>query len=118
MELNLELPDFLTRRADGEIVVDGTRVTLFHVMTAFANGLGAEDIADQFPTLSLASVYKTIGFALDHREKVDAYMAEYRAELDRQYENRKPQVTLDELRRRMKLLRAAQGAPGIVSSTG
>jgi hypothetical protein len=82
MEPNLELPEFLTRRADGEIVVVGSRVSLFHVMTA------------------LAAVYNTIGFALDHREKVEAYMTEYRAELDRQYAAGR-KVDLEELRARL-----------------
>src|SRR4051812_14208874 len=118
MELNVELPDFLTRRDDGEIVVTGTRVTLYHVMCAYDDGLSAEEIADQFTSLSLESVYKTILFALEHRPDVDRYVEAYRAELDSQYENRTTKVTVEELRRRMRLLRASQAAPGIGTPAG
>ncbi len=32
MALDLELPHFIIRRDDGEIVVTGTRITLYHFL--------------------------------------------------------------------------------------
>lgn len=58
----------------GVIRVGGTRVTLDTVVEAFGEGLSAEAIVDQYPTLKLADVYSVIGYLLNHREAVAEYM--------------------------------------------
>lgn len=58
----------------GVIRVDGTRVTLDTVATAFRSGATAEEIVQQFPTLSLADVYQVIAYYLQHAAEVDAYL--------------------------------------------
>ena len=60
----------------GTIRVGGTRVTLDIVIHAFKAGADAEEIAEGFPTLSLADIYTVIGYYLRHREEIDAYLAE------------------------------------------
>ena len=50
--------------ADGVIRVRGTRVTLDTVWDAFNEGATAEEIAQQYPSLSLADVYQAIGSCL------------------------------------------------------
>ena len=64
----------LERDSDGVVRVGGTRVTLQSVITAFDLGATAEEIVQQFPSLSLADVYSVIGYCLNHREAVDSYL--------------------------------------------
>ena len=59
---------------DGVVRVGGTRVTLDTVVTAFNEGANAEEIVQQYPSLSLADVYAVIGYYLRRRSEVEAYM--------------------------------------------
>jgi uncharacterized protein (DUF433 family) len=61
--------------ADGVIRVGGTRVTLDTVVAAFHDGMTAEAVVEQYPSLALADVYLVIGYFLSHQEEVDAYLA-------------------------------------------
>ncbi|MDO8754924.1 MAG: DUF433 domain-containing protein, partial [Anaerolineales bacterium] len=54
--------------------VGGTRVTLDTVVRAFLRGAAAEEIAQQYPSLSLADVYATISYYLQHRAAVEKYL--------------------------------------------
>lgn len=75
-----ERMDFTTRAAplakdnDGVIRVGGTRVRLDTVIFAFNEGYTAEEIVSQFPSLTLADVYATLSYYLDHRALVDNYI--------------------------------------------
>ena len=46
----------------------------------FNRGATAEEIVQQFPTVSLADVYLVIGYYLQHRDEVDEYLREQRAQ--------------------------------------
>ena len=59
---------------DGVIRVSKTRVTLDTIVTAFLEGLTAEEIAAQYPVVPLADVYSVIGYYLHQKKKVDAYL--------------------------------------------
>lgn len=61
---------------NGVVRVHGTRVTLDTVVTAFLEGCAAEEIVDQYPSLQLADVYLVIGYYLNHKAEVDAYLLE------------------------------------------
>ena len=63
---------------DGVARVGGTRVTLDTVVRAFTRGSTAEEIAQQYPSLSLPDVYATISYYLQRREEVDAYLEKRR----------------------------------------
>ena len=65
----------LTTGPDGVIRVAGTRVSLETVVYAFDAGSSAEEIVEQYPTLSLSNVYAVISYALDNRQRVDEYVA-------------------------------------------
>lgn len=81
----------LERGPDRVIRVGGTRVTLQSVITAFDQGATPEEIVQQFPSLSLADVYSVIGYCLNHRDEVDAYLnqrARISSEVRRQNESR------------------------------
>ena len=66
--------------ADGVFRVAGTRVTLDTVVAAFREGATAEEIAQQYPSVSLADVYAVIGYYLRQAEKVDGYLGRRRAQ--------------------------------------
>lgn len=60
--------------AGGVVRVGGTRVTLHTVISAFRDYSSAEEIVHHYPSLKLADVYLVIGYYLNHREEVDAYL--------------------------------------------
>ena len=68
-------PPPLTTGPDGVVRVAGTRVPLETIVTAFDAGATAEEIAQQYASVDLASVYAVISYVLDHRREVDEYVA-------------------------------------------
>jgi len=72
-------PPPLVAGDDGTIRVSGTRVHLEVVVTAFDAGSTAEEIAQQFPSLSLEHTYAVIAYILADRAAVDEYVARRRA---------------------------------------
>jgi len=62
--------------ADGVIRVGGTRVTLDTLVAAFDAGATAEEIAQQYDSVTLADVYSVIGYYLRHQSEVRAYLGE------------------------------------------
>ena len=61
--------------ADGVIRVGKTRVTLDIVIAAFKEGATAEEIAQQYPSVSLADIYSVIGYYLRRRAEVETYLS-------------------------------------------
>ena len=59
---------------DGVVRVGGTRVTLDTIVAAFKDGATAEEIVFQYPSLSLPDVYLAIGYYLQRRGEVEAYL--------------------------------------------
>ena len=62
--------------------VAGTRVSLDSIVYAFVGGQTAEAIAQAFPVLTLEQVYGALTFYLAHRERVDAYLVDQRADFE------------------------------------
>ncbi|MBI3829617.1 MAG: DUF433 domain-containing protein [Planctomycetes bacterium] len=62
--------------ADGIVRVGKTRVTLDTVVGAFQEGATAEEIAQQYPSVSLADIYAVIAYYLRRTGEVDAYLNE------------------------------------------
>jgi uncharacterized protein (DUF433 family) len=60
--------------ADGVVRVAGTRVTLDTIVAAFGAGATAEEIAQQYSSISLADVYSVITYYLRHKTEVSAYL--------------------------------------------
>lgn len=76
---------------DGAIRVRGTRVLLDVIITVFQSGATAEEISQQFPSVSLADVYLIIAHYLSHTAEIEAYLAQRQAEaveLQREIEKR------------------------------
>ena len=59
---------------DGVARVGGTRVTLDTTVRAFLRGASAEEIVQQYPSLSLPDVYATISYYLQNRDDVERYL--------------------------------------------
>jgi uncharacterized protein (DUF433 family) len=87
---------------DGSAIrVAGTRLTLDTIVGAFKQGATAEEIAQDFPPVSLPDVYAVIAYYLRHRDDVEGYLetrAREHAELRREIEDR-PEY--QELRKRL-----------------
>jgi uncharacterized protein (DUF433 family) len=62
----------------GVVRVGATRVTLETVVSAYLDGDTAEEIAEQYPTLSLSDVYAVIAYYLRYRDETDRYLSEQR----------------------------------------
>jgi uncharacterized protein (DUF433 family) len=78
-----ELPPFLTRWPDGEVVVTGTRVLLFYVVVNYKEGESVESLGVRYPHIPLATLHKTIAFYLENQPAVDEFVTEYQSGLDR-----------------------------------
>ncbi len=65
----------LTETEAGVIRIGDTRVSLDSVIIAFNQGSAPEQIVYDYDSLSLPEVYATISYYLQHREKVDSYLA-------------------------------------------
>jgi uncharacterized protein (DUF433 family) len=83
------LPDWQTARrplilldADGVYRVGGTRVRLDTIVTAFQRGCTAEEILLKYPSLELSDIDSTIGYYLEHRDAVEAYLESRRRQTE------------------------------------
>jgi uncharacterized protein (DUF433 family) len=56
--------------------VGRSRVTLDTVIEAYQHGTRPEAIAEQFPAVTIAEVYGTIAYYLQHQVMLDAYLRE------------------------------------------
>ncbi|HEU0293348.1 MAG TPA: DUF433 domain-containing protein [Anaerolineales bacterium] len=68
----------LAADSNGVIKIAGSRVTLDTVVGAFIRGATAEEIAQQYPSITLANVYATISYYLQHQEEVEKYLEKRR----------------------------------------
>ena len=64
----------------GTLRIEGTRVTLDSNVKAFRAGATAEEIAQKFPSVSLADVYLIISHYLHHAAEIDSYLTGQRPE--------------------------------------
>ena len=65
---------YLEMRSADDIRVKGTRVGLEHVLSAYLAGSLPEEIALEFPTVTLEQVHGVIAWFLGHREMAGAYL--------------------------------------------
>ena len=101
----MELPVFLTRDGDGFIHLSGHRIGLASLIHYYNEGLSAEMLASEYPTVSLSLVHRVIAFYLDNREAVDEYIAHCDREMEHQRSLAKKGPSASELRKRMETMR-------------
>jgi uncharacterized protein (DUF433 family) len=70
------LPDspYLDRISPDAMRVKGTRVGLEHLIWLYREGHTAEEIAIEFPTVTLEQVHGVIAYYLGNRNAVDGYI--------------------------------------------
>jgi uncharacterized protein (DUF433 family) len=96
---------------NGAYYVAGTRIGLDVITHEFRNGRSAEAIFEAYPALeSLAKLYGTITFILEHPAEIDAYLKDQ----DRRYEEIKlqhplPQDLIERFERGKAELSSKQG---------
>ena len=98
----MSLPDFLSRNHAGDIRLTGHRIGLFHLVHYYNEGYSPEMLVCQYPTLPLALIHKVIGFYLENRGEVDAYVAACDDELSRQRDIDHKTLDLATLRQRLE----------------
>jgi uncharacterized protein (DUF433 family) len=107
----MELPESLVRLPEGEIMITGHRIGLYHIVERYNEGESAEMLASRYPTLPLSLVHRLIAFYLDNKSEVDSYVAHFSAELDAQRKAGK-HVDLSALRERLASQGRSQTAAG------
>lgn len=67
----------------GRLRIDGTRITVNQIVALYQRGYAAEEIADQYPHLTLAQVYTALAYYHANRAEVEADLAAEMAEAAR-----------------------------------
>ncbi len=77
--------DFLGPEAHNAIRIKGHRIGIEHVISYYHEGYNPDEIAQEFPGLSLEKIYATITYYLANRDEVDAYLGRLRARYKQEY---------------------------------
>jgi uncharacterized protein (DUF433 family) len=67
----------------GRLRIDGTRMTVNQLVVWYKQGYAPEEIADQYPHLTLAQVFTALAYYHANREEIEADLAAERLEADR-----------------------------------
>ncbi len=74
----MKLESYFEFLADDDIRIKGTRVGIESVLYDYIyKNKSAEQIAENYPSLTLEKVYATILYYLNNREKVEAYLLDW-----------------------------------------
>jgi uncharacterized protein (DUF433 family) len=67
----------------GRLRIDGTRITVNQIVVWYKQGYSPEEIADQYPHLTLAQVYTALAYYHTNREEIETDLAAEKKEADR-----------------------------------
>lgn len=119
--LETTMPVPLTLTKYGTIRISGSQVSLDSIVHHYKLGATAEQIAQKFPSLSLADIYATIAYYLNQREAIEEYLRQQEAEADalQQHLESDPQyqTAMTEMRERLLARWATQQPETIPSAT-
>ena len=62
-------------RCGGQPVVTGTRIRVATVLACYRQGMGVEEIVQQYPGLRPADVHDALAYAYDHLDEIEAGLA-------------------------------------------
>jgi len=79
----MSLPEFLREGPYGEILLTGSRIGLYHVITYYNRGETAEQLAERWDTLPLDLIKKVLAFYHENKEEVDAYVGREQEAIDK-----------------------------------
>jgi uncharacterized protein (DUF433 family) len=68
----------------GRLRIEGTRITVNQIAVLYKQGCNAEDIADQYPYLTLAQVYAALAHYHANQEEIEADLEAERKEANGQ----------------------------------
>ena len=78
LKLSVPLPDVL-HESDGEIRIKGSRITLYHIVTAYdEKWISAHMMVFHYPTLSLREIEQVLAFYEANKAAVSEYVREYK----------------------------------------
>jgi uncharacterized protein (DUF433 family) len=84
--MSMEIGTLLVRSPDvcgGRLRIDGTRMTVNQLVVWYKQGYTPEEIADQYPHLTLAQVYTALAYYHANREEIEVDVAAEKIEADR-----------------------------------
>jgi uncharacterized protein (DUF433 family) len=62
-------------RCGGQAVVGGTRIRVAIILGCYRQGMGVEEIIQQYPALKPADVHDALAYAYDHIDEIEAALA-------------------------------------------
>jgi uncharacterized protein (DUF433 family) len=83
--MSTEIGTLLVRSVDvcgGHLRINGTRMTVNQLVVYYKQGYTPEEIADQYPHLTLAQVYTALAYYHANREEIEAELAAEKLEAD------------------------------------
>ncbi|WP_448574071.1 DUF433 domain-containing protein [Trichothermofontia sp.] len=101
VEFEVSAPPFHWDEAGG-IRIAQSRVTLDSLLAAYQQGATPEEIAVQYPVLSLGDIYATISYYLNHRQAIDTYLAQRQQNAEQHRQQFVQQHNLADLRQRLR----------------
>jgi uncharacterized protein (DUF433 family) len=82
----MQLEDYLDFQGPDVIRLKGHRIGLEHLVERYHDGFSPEQIAQEFPGLSLEQIYGTMAYYLHNKAEVDAYIARINKEVEERYQ--------------------------------
>lgn len=64
-----------SNRCGGQPVVVGTRIRVATILACYRQGMGIEEIVQQYPSLKPADVHDALAYAYDHLDEIEAGLA-------------------------------------------
>jgi uncharacterized protein (DUF433 family) len=92
----MRLEDYLDVQSDDVIRLRGHRIGLEHIVERYHEGYSPEQIALEYPGVSLEQIHAVIAYYLHNQQEVEAYIARIDAEADTRYREwaaRMPEVS-------------------------
>jgi uncharacterized protein (DUF433 family) len=68
----------------GRLRIDGTRITVNQIVVLYKQGHSAEDIADEYPHLTMAQVYAALAHYHANQDEIEADLEAERKEINGQ----------------------------------
>ena len=84
--MSTEIGTLLVRSPDvcgGRLRINGTRMTVHQLVVWYKQGYTPEEIADQYPHLTLAQVYTALAYYHANQEEIEAELTAEKIEADR-----------------------------------
>ncbi len=100
--MSTEIATLLVRSAEvcgGRLRIEVTRITVNQIVTLYKQGYNAEEIADQYPHLTMAQVYAALLHYHTNQAEIDADLATEKKEaekLEREHRDQYSQSDADE----------------------